>query len=417
MFFKISVFIVLLLSIWQVSYRSTLAAIVTRPILDGESYKAFLNETQALFLWAGLFLLLTCFFSAHQADKKDFAASAYHWIGSFVLILSICAGLVLIVNPEGRFPWNQRNSYTAVAAQSIKANLYQKRRKTPDIVLLGSSISFTTPANYFKKKWGANTFNMSLNGGGPADIIRSLNYMIQQGPTGKVPATILVEVLSPGLRVGNPQQTPLMLLPYLPLDEMFPAGQNMLDSLITNKAFSNAIFTSFFLDANRWRPFVKFTADGTGVMTKKQIKTPESYQIAVKDDLTLGMDLLSCPNGQLSHQGKEYTKKLVELSHIHRFSIVFYRPPINNDLYVLSNTQPARYQYCRSLFNQFMKTLVQENPNIFYRDLSNHPRISQMGLEVYLDTHHVNLRGGKLIAQALDKEIKAALTWGRLNHK
>lgn len=322
-----------------------------------------------------------------------------------------------MVNPEGRFPWNQRMSYSVIAAHSIKSSLYQKRHTTPDIVLFGSSISFTTPASYLKQKWGASTFNMSFNGGGPADFLRSLNYMIQQTPKDKVPATVLVEVLSPGLRVGNPQQTPLTMLPYLPPDQMFTASEAMLDSFITNKSFSNAIFTSFFIDTNRWRPFVTFTADGTGVMTNKSTKTPENYQIAVKDDIPLGKELLSCPKMQLDPQGKEYTQKLVELSRIHRFSIVFYRPPINNDLYVVSNTKPANYQYCRNLFNEFMKTLVQENPNVFYRDLSNHPKISQMGLEIYLDTHHVNRRGGVLILQALDKEINAALAWSKLNHK
>lgn len=416
MWFKLTLLVVSAASIWQVWYRSKLVSTINQPVLNGQNYNAFLEETQVLFLWVGLFLLLTCFFNSPKNAEKASAAPAYHWMGSFILILGICAGWVLIVNPEGRFPWNQRPSYTTLAAHTIKADLYQKLRTTPDMMLFGSSISFTTPADYFKTKWGMSAFNMSFNGGGPADFIRALNYIIQKSPDGKIPSVMLVEMLSPGLRVGNPEQTPLTMLPYLPPDQMLPATGANLDSLLLNESFSNAVFTSLFLDTGHWNFFIRFAKDGTGLLSHNK-KKPADYKLSVKNDLPLGMDLLKCPKGQLNPNGQQYTQKLVELSHIHHFSIVFYRPPINNDLYALSNTKPAQYQDCKKLFNQFMKTLVQENANIFYRDLSNHPKISQMGLEVYLDTHHVNLRGSRLILQALDKEVKAALTWSRLNHK
>lgn len=417
MWFKLILLVVSAASIWQVWYRSKLISIVSQPVLNGPNYNTFLEETQVLFLCAGLFLLVTCFFSPPKDAEKTSTASAYPWLGSFILILGICAGCVLIVNPEGRFPWNQRPSYTTLAAHTIKADLYKKLRTTPDMMLFGSSISFTTPADYFKTKWGASAFNMSFNGGGPADFIRSLNYIIQKSPDGKMPSVVLVEMLSPGLRIGNPEQTPLTMLPYLPPDQILPATGANLDSLLLNKSFSNAVFTSLFLDSGHWNFFIRFASDGTGVLASKKNRSPADYKLSVKNDLPLGMDLLACPKGQLHPLGVKYTQKLVELARTHHFSIVFYRPPINNDLYVLSKTKPDQYQDCKNLFNKFMKTLIQENPNVFYRDMSNHPKISQMGLEVYLDTHHVNLRGSRLILQALDKEIKAALAWSRLNHK
>jgi hypothetical protein len=416
MLLKITLFLVSLFSILQIWYRSTLPAMFAKSILRVGDYESFSKESKVLLLWAGLFLFLSCFFHSSQKLDKTATSSSYNWIGSFALVLGICAGLVLTINPEGRFPWMQRNTYTTIAAHSIKTNLYEKLDKTPDVIIFGSSISFTTSASHFKK-WGVNAFNMSFNSGGPADFLRSLNYMIRNSPDGKTPSTILVEILSPGIRIGNPMQTPLKMLPYLPLEQTSDAVGATFDDLVLGSSLSNAIFTRSFLDTHRWEPWILFSSDGTATLGNKNNKTLTEYQTSVENDIPLGKDLLSCKNKQLNPLGREYIEKLIDLSITYHFSIVFYRPPINQDLYVLSKTKPGNYRYCKSLFNTYMQTLVGKHENIFYRDLSADPKISKMGLNVYLDTHHLNRRGNLLVLDALGKEITSALAWGRDNHK
>jgi hypothetical protein len=253
--------------------------------------------------------------------------------------------------------------------------------------------------------------------GGPIDVVKIINYIIQQSPDKKMPSTILVEIASPSIKVSNPQQTPLLMLPYLPFDQAVLAAGATADDLIRRTSLSDSIFTLLFVDTHRWHLRITYANDGSGILTHKRLKNATQYQTSVKSDIDLGKYLISCQNDTLDSSGKEYVEKLVELSRIHRFSIVFYRPPINADLYTISKTKPGTYARCRDMFNTYMNTLTGQNPNVFYRDLSNTPKISTLGVKAYLDTHHLNAYGNALVIQALNKEIESALAWSKINQK
>jgi hypothetical protein len=415
MAFKISLFFISLLSIYQVWYQSKLVSVFAKPVLQVADYNAFSDEFKTLALWIGFLLLICCFLSSRKSEEPDVTSSSYSWVRSFMLIISICIVTVLLVNPNGYFPWNQRTSYITLAAHSIKPNLYRKLSHTPELLIFGSSISFTTPASYFKKNWGVNAFNQSVEGGGPIDFVKIVNFVTQESPDKKTPETIVIEMLSPGLRPGNPGETSLTMIPYLSIDQAASVFGTRLDDLVLSSSFADSIFTLLFVDTHRWELWISFVADGSGVLTDQTPRALTDYQTSIKNDLSLGKSLISCQN--LSPVGKEYIEKLISLSHAQQFSIVFYRPPINADLYTVSKTAPSVYERCRNLLNTYMNNLAKKNPNIFYRDLSNDTKISSMGRTVYLDTHHLNEYGNTLVMQTLNKEIKAALTWSKANHK
>lgn len=417
MLLKTTLFLVSLLSLFQAWHKSTLASVFAKPVLGIEEYRSFSEESKSIVLWMGLLLLFTCLLFSKKTDDQPVNLSSFNWLGSFLLIIGLSASVVLAANPAGRFPWNQRSSYISISAHSIKPNLFKKLSSTPDLIIFGSSISFTTPASYFAKKWGLTAFNMSLNSGGPIDFFKMLNYLIKESPDEKTPSILLVELVSPGLKISNPMQTPLLLLPDLPMDQAVLAFGTTADDLVQISSLSDTIFTFLFVDAHRWQIRTTFTKDGSGITINKTKKALIEYQDSVKNDISQGKDLISCKNNQLDLSGKEYMEKLVELSQTHRISIIFYRPPINTDLYTVSKTKPNMYAACKNMFNAYMRTLTRQNTNIFYRDLSDNTKISMLGRKVYFDTHHLNAYGNRLVAQALNKEIKSALAWARINHK
>lgn len=411
MLLRITLLCATLVSIWQVWQRSTLISIFAKPILKAGEYEAFSSQFKTLVLWLGLLLLFSGFLFVKKADDKPSATSGFPWLVSFGLLIALTLGLTLAVNPDGRFPWNERETYITIAAHSIKPNLYDKLKTTPDLLIFGSSVSFTTPADYVAQKWNVNAFNMALNGGGPIDFVDTLNYIIEKTPDQKTPSTLLVELLTPSLKVSNPKQTPLRLIPYMvsPPMQAEAAGETA-DSLVRISSLSDSIFTLLFVDTQRWQIWVRFTEDGSGVRN-----VSSGYQAALKNDVRLMSGLLSCP--QLDPEGREYVQKLVELSRKHQFSIVFYRTPVNSDFYTASKTKPERYARCQTLLDTFMNNLTTKNPNVFYRNLSGYAPIADQREALYTDGHHLKREGAVLLMDALKPEIDSALEWAKAQPK
>jgi hypothetical protein len=413
MLFKVVLFLVSLLSILQVWHTSILASIFAKPVLRVGDYQFFSDVSKTIVLWIGLLLFASSFLFFKKTDKKTLGPSSFHWLGSFVLVIGLVIGPILAVNPDGRFPWNERDTYVTIAAHSIKPNLYAKLKNTPDVLMFGSSVSFTTPADYFPKKWNVSAFNMALNGGGPIDFVDTMNYVIQKSPDEKMPSTVLVEILSPSLRISNPNQTPVKLIPYMSsfAKRLLAVGASA-DSLVRISSFADTIFTMLFIDTERWQIWVKFTADGTGV---RNVVPTQAYKNAVKKDVRFMKGILSCRI--LDAEGKEYIEKLVSLSKKYKFGLVFYRTPVNADFYTLSKTNPERYAKCQDMLDTYMQTLTQENPNVFYRNLSTYEKISAMTENGFTDGHHLKREAATLILDALDNEITSALQWAKTNRK
>jgi len=203
------------------------------------------------------------------------------------------------------------------------------------------------------------------------------------------------------------------MIPYVTSDQAVSSFSEMLDSLTRVDSFSDVIFTLLFVDTQRWEIWAKFSQDGTGIFTRELLS--DGYQRAVKNNISLIKSLISCD--AIGSVALDHMQKLVSLSQQYRFSIVFYRPPINADFYTFSKTKPGRYAQCKRIFDTYMRTLSEGNSNIFYKDLSDYAEISTMRMDAYTDTHHLKENGSVLVLQALNKEINSALEWAKANDK
>ena len=410
MLFRISLLLTAFISIIQVWRTSKLPVLFEKPLLLPNDYTAFTDNFKTLTLLIGLLLVLSVFWDSPKAATNP---SGAHWIFSFALTLGVVAGLIAFVNPMGSFPWNERSSYVTLATRSIKPNLYAKLKQTPQIILLGSSVSFTTPADEFKNKWGVSAFNMALNGGNAADFVIMMNYIIAHSPDGKTPSTVLVEMVTPALKVNDIAPMPINIIPSVPAEQLHGAIGETVDSLLELTSLSDAIFTKLFLETGRWKIWLQFQADGTGVRDGE--KTQAFYHGAVQKSVGILKSLIVCD--QPDPIGKGYTETLIRLSHQYRFSLVFYRPPINDDFYKLSKTKRSRYAACAQKFDEYMQHLTATNENVFYKNLSDYAPISMGGKTVYIDGHHFEREGAILLINALGQEIEAALQWSRDHHK
>src|SRR5262245_62939179 len=103
--------------------------------------------------------------------------------------------------------------------------LYRTAQPPPEMVVLGSSSSFTMSPAYISQRTGRPAFNASVHGGVPEDYLAFLRYMAS---IDKVPKVLIVplsvELVRPNLPTGFEPHNPLK--PYLdrtssrPLEEL-----------------------------------------------------------------------------------------------------------------------------------------------------------------------------------------------------
>jgi hypothetical protein len=298
--------------------------------------------------------------------------------------------------------------------RSRKPDLYKNLDRTPDLILLGSSVSFLVPTDYFEENWGITGFNMSVNGGTPADFVNLMNTIKRISPDSKMPAIVMVEVLKPGLAADSLDETPIQYIPDMSsIDQQISVLWVTIKNTLRLDAVSDSLFMFFIVDKGRLNITATLDDNGTMIESKEDVKDKQ-YRKLVEKNIILLDDLQSCTS--LNEDGKSAIEKLVQLSHQYKFSLLIYRAPINQDFYTLSNFEPSKYSGCAQLFNEYMEGIAAQNPNVFFKDLSQYKEIATGGKELYRDTHHLTAEGNILLLDALHNEIKAAIQWAQKNH-
>ncbi|HXJ84684.1 MAG TPA: hypothetical protein VMS64_39085 [Candidatus Methylomirabilis sp.] len=133
--------------------------------------------------------------------------------------LTAAAGLVLVaalnylVNPLGMYA-PRIFEPIVLHSRAEKMRLYRAAQPPPEIVVLGSSSSFTMSPTYIRERTGQVAFNASLHGGVPEDYLAFLRYMESLGKLPKILVVPMsVEQVRPDLPTGFEPHNPLR--PYL----------------------------------------------------------------------------------------------------------------------------------------------------------------------------------------------------------
>jgi hypothetical protein len=110
--------------------------------------------------------------------------------GVVLLGLGSVAAVNYVVNPYGLYP--TRNFEPLVQqTRNLKVNLYAQQPEPPQIVVLGSSRTFTVDPAQLEALWGCPAFNAGLTGGRITDSLAFVRYI---ATTGSSPQIIIMEI-------------------------------------------------------------------------------------------------------------------------------------------------------------------------------------------------------------------------------
>ncbi|MGC1379217.1 MAG: hypothetical protein WA821_23505, partial [Anaerolineales bacterium] len=213
------------------------------------------SQKIGLLIGAGLFTILVLssplWGAENRNEIKQFSSRV--WIIGVLSILGITTVSVVALNPTGAFTWNiDRVSY--LNTRLLKPYYYINRlNSTPDIIFLGTSVSFLIPANEYAQKLSLTGFNFSTTGGTVVDYATLTNLVLSRSTPDKKPAVFVVELLSPSLSpshidVKYYQQYPIeYAAPYMPFGFAVETISAHLDKVFMLSTFSQVIYVEAFM--------------------------------------------------------------------------------------------------------------------------------------------------------------------------
>jgi hypothetical protein len=380
-------------------------------LADFFDFNAFAEKVVTL-IGMSLLIILTM---GPPGQGETNRSTAKVWLSGGFAVLGITTITIMIANPLGAFPWNTDNHAGAMNARVDKIPLYKQLTSMPDVVFLGTSVSFPLPAQEYAQRFSLSGFNFSLDGATPVDYITIMNLILSDATTDNRPKIIITEILAPNLASEHGgtkfyNALPLEGVAYAP----FPFSLRIVSShfieVFDLASFSSAIFVKYFAWQGE-RPTIYFGVDGTSLYPSEGPKTGYDQARFVRTSSLLH-EFLFCT--ELDNQGKDLISRMAALSKKHGLKLIFYRPPINDDFYKLTDDNPATYKRksykrCANKLEQFMQAIQSEYPNVLYVDLSHYPPISSGGRALYLDADHFTAQGMDRLLEVLTPIIKEHL--------
>jgi hypothetical protein len=341
---------------------------------------------------------------AETESKNDNGALKY-WFLSFFLFFVSMLSVTVFINPHGRFPWNPY-PFTTTAAPFQKAAIYEKTEYNPRLIVFGSSRAYTISAEYLTTMTGEPAFNMAVGAAGPVDELVLARYIVENSR--EVPRLFLVEMAATDLDTIVWQTTmPLNLLPYLPGNGVAP----VLDSIFIDTLSLRSLTDSFYLLSYRdAREYISFLTDGTGIRMGDRGR---NYQENVNKQIPPVYEENTCTN--LDQGGMEAIENLVILSEKNKIGLIFYRSPLNVEFFKHVNLENVQYKQCQLLLDQFMISITDSHPNVFYVDLMRYEPVSLLREKGYIDVQHLLPDASNMVIDALLPAIEDGLTWVRVN--
>lgn len=190
---------------------------VAPPRIRGPKILNILEDVETPLRLLGLALFAFLFVTGLRAAGNPPDRSARWLLGrvgcAAALFLCLVAALNYLVNPLGIYS-TRLFEPLVLHSRAEKMRLYRAAQPPPEIVVLGSSSSFTMSPAHIRERTGLPAFNASLHGGVPEDYLAFLRFMASLD---KVPKLLIVpmsvELVRPDLPTGFEPHDPLK--PYL----------------------------------------------------------------------------------------------------------------------------------------------------------------------------------------------------------
>jgi hypothetical protein len=281
----------------------------------------------------------------------------------------------------------------------MKMNLYHSIDYQPDIIVLGSSRAYTISPQYIEQLTGYKAFNMALNFGSTLDTYYYASYVFAH-QNNHPPKLLLVEVqLNTVNQATLSGVTPIEIWPLLPDEDIFQPEIDLCGHIFTQDLYQK------YLDGVSSSGGLLWVFQPDGMAVHRPINYRQ-YSIAVERQIPSLRERAQCAS--ISSVGLEHMKKLVDLASQYNASIIFFRTPLQGDLYNMLR-QDSRYDECSGLLNDFMSTLVSENEHVYFQDFSGYEPIIALDFNGFYDGQHFTPQASNQIIDLLLQDIQTAV--------
>jgi hypothetical protein len=235
-------------------------------------------------------------------------------------LIAAVASLNLLVNPFGSYGTHLFEPIV-VSSRRPKLALYERRRPSPAIVVLGSSRSFTMEPAYIEARTSRPAFNAAVHAGGPRDYVDFARCFAAERA---FPSTMIV-----GLGVEQLLTQPLVIERRDPLanclapeEASIPAFVRTYRGLFTLEEAWASLRLLFVEIEGRPAPPYRFAADGS-----MRVSETRPLDQAVDDALAGNWrpSLFDVPG--LHPKSVDRVRQLLELCRDHETKVIVYLPP------------------------------------------------------------------------------------------
>ncbi len=338
-----------------------------------------------------------------MTEKTNINTSVYFWIAGILIFFVPVIVCVIFSNPYGIYPRDNHSTFLGLGARQTKLSLYNHFGKPVDFIILGSSRAFTISPAYLAEKYPVHAFNLSVEVGSPVDDLVFTRYIIHKQP-GSIPKVFMVELVTAGLS-STLWHIPTQLAALVPMNYQPELLYEFANSTLNIQSLSDSI-----LMGNSGSPlgdFWKFGQDGWYLPV---IDDPaDFYKAQLKLNGADNFSASLCTS--LDPEGEKVINSMIDLAQKYQFSIVFYRSPLNEDLYKMFDTSVPAYTDCKKLVDAYFQEITSTHPNIFFQDLSEYQPIVSLKMTGYIDGQHLTPYGANKVVDTLAPEIRSALDW------
>jgi hypothetical protein len=312
-----------------------------------------------------------------------------------VVLITSVASLNYVVNPFGLFDVRVFEPIV-LHSRAAKVNLYASRKPRPEVVVFGSSPSFTMEPSYIEARTGKPAFNASVHGGTPRDFLAFTRLMLQRGQAPRfVIVALRVEQFRPDTLVGFEPGDPLE--PYVGEDPApLETAAEEAETLLTLQQTEASLRLLSVELHGRPQPHYRFDADGLGHFSSSSLdEALEGYLAEAAQPHHLRFQ-------RLSPSQVRYLEQFLALCRENRIAVIAYVPPYHPRLLALWDRQTRLPQLRADLLEELARW--QAEGGVTVHDLT---RVDSFGGtdRMFLDALHPNAEANRRILDVLLKDV------------
>jgi hypothetical protein len=363
-----------------------------------------LSDSLAVLLGVGLLLLV----GAARVGKAGAGSPVplRFWLAGAGLSLLACLTMVWGVNPHGHFG-SAFFQPMVLSARGEKLRAYTALSLPPQLVVMGSSNTFTISPGYLQEQLGYRSFNFGVEAGQIEDALLQARFIYRLHAVA-APSVMLVEVTEPlagGELTAAERVSVTQWIDMDPRTLLLTIEQQTHETLNYQTLADAAFVLLYYVQGKAPRNDWTFLPDGEGVYTPGYSITDAIVASSLKRDIREAVPA-ACQKLDTTGEAKVY--QLIALAESRGTALVFYRSPVHPDYYqsVLANN--PGFQACHAQLVVFMQSLPQQYSHVFFVDFLQVDSLNALGNRGFIDSHHLSALGAQHLVDALAPVLREA---------